>query len=82
MLETLCLQAVSGDPAMPCVRQYFECLQGKGVSLPRNLPKARLHTFLSSRETPDLLLGQAAREGYFLWDNPAFDQLKEFLRAL
>jgi hypothetical protein len=82
MLETLCLRAVAEDPAITCVEEYLACLQRKGVPTTGNVTKARLHTFLASRKEPDLLLGQAAHEGYWLWDNPAFDQLKEFLRTL
>jgi hypothetical protein len=81
-LESLCLEAVRSDTAMPCVDEYFQCLNKRGVPVPENLPKARLHTFLASRRKPDLLVGEAAHAGYFPWDSPAFDRLKEFLRAL
>jgi hypothetical protein len=82
MLETLCLQAVNNDPAMPCVGGYFACLERQGIVPPDNKPKAQLHTFLASRPKPDLLLGQAAHAGYLQLDNPAFEQLKQFLHAL
>ena len=82
MIENLCLQAVVGDPACLCVEQYFQCLQEQGVDLPRNMPKARLYTFLASRPGPGLRLGQAAHRGYWQWDSPVFDSLKDFLRAL
>lgn len=77
-LETLCLQSVSGDPALPCVDEYFQCVQRQGHALPNNLLKARLHAFLSSRAQPNLRLGQAAHEGYWPWENVAFDLLKQF----
>ncbi|NUO84407.1 hypothetical protein HUU05_30395 [candidate division KSB1 bacterium] len=82
MLETLCLDSVSADPAMPCVENYFLCLEERGTQLPKNLTKARLHTFLASRSRADLLLGQAAHEGYWPFDDPVFDPLKKFLIAL
>lgn len=82
MLEMLCLQAVNADPAIFCVEQYFQCLQRQGVTLPGNISKAQVHTFLSSRAKPNLLLGQAAHEGYWPWDNPAFDSVKQFLTSL
>ena len=82
MLETLCLRAVSTDLAMPCVEEYFQCVQKQGLALPSNMWKARLHAFLASRARPSLLLGQAAHEGYWPWESPAFDQLKQFLHAL
>lgn len=82
MLDSLCLQSVSGDPAIPCVDQYFQCVQQQGLTLPNNIAKARLHAFLASRGKPDLLLGEAADAGYFPWNSPAFDLLKQFLRNL
>lgn len=82
MLDALCLQSVSNDPSILCVDQYFQCLQGQGLSPPGNIAKARLHAFLASRTKPDLLLGQAAHAGYFPWNSPAFDLLKQFLRNL
>ncbi len=82
MLENLCLESVREDPAMRCVDEYFECLEERVEKLPRNLSKARVHTFLASRERPDLRLGEAAQKGYWPWDHPAFEQAKLFLNTL
>jgi hypothetical protein len=82
MLETLCWQAVSHEPAALCVEEYFACLERQHVTLPTNVPKARLHAFLASRPKSDLLLGQAAHAGYLQLQSPAFDQVKQFLQAL
>lgn len=82
MLETLCLNSVSQEPAMLCTTQYFDCLKQAQQSLPNNMAKARLHAFLASRPKPDLLLGQAAHAGYWPFDHSAFDPLKKFLVAL
>jgi hypothetical protein len=82
MLETICLQAVSSDPVMECIMQYFECVEQRMGSLPKNMPKAQVQAFLASRDRPGLLLGQAAHAGYWPWDNPAFEHVKQFLQAL
>jgi hypothetical protein len=82
MLETLCLQSVTDDPAVQCVDDFFRCLEREGLKSPTNLAKARAHVFLASRPRPDLLVGQAAHAGYWRWDHAVFDQLKEFLRSL
>jgi len=82
MLETLCLESVKDDAALPCVDQFLDCLSERGVPTPNNLPKSRLHAFLASRPIPNCLLGQAAHKGYFPWDNPAFEKIKQFLRSL
>lgn len=82
MLETVCLRAVENDPAMPCVREYLACVAKSGSPPPGNTEKARLHAFLASRPKPDLLVGQAARAGYFPWESPAFDKMKRLLKAM
>jgi hypothetical protein len=81
MLEDLCLAAVAGDPALPCVDEYISCLQRQGVSVPTNVAKTKLQTFLASRDTPGLLLGEAAHKGYFPWNHSAFDPIKRFLHG-
>ena len=82
MLETVCLSAVENDPAMPCVREYLDCVAKAGSPHPSNTEKAMLHAFLSSRPKPDLLVGQAACAGYFPWESPAFDTMKRLLKAM
>jgi hypothetical protein len=82
MLESLCLSAVASDPATACLDPYFDCVKQQGVVPTRNPEKARLHAFLATRHKPDLLLGQAASAGYFPWDDPVFEPLKDFLRRL
>lgn len=68
---------------MACVADFMRCLQDVAVAPPVDAAKARIHAFLSSRPDPDLRLGEAAqREGYLPWNNPAFDQLADFLRNL
>ena len=81
-LETLCLQTVKNDPAIPCVDQFFTCIQNNGLSVPKNIQKANLHAFLSSRERPNLLLGEAAHAGYWPWNHSALDLLKKFLNNI
>jgi|SRR5713101_4976462 len=81
MLEDLCLDAVANDPALVCVDEYTSCLQRQGVSVPTNVAKMRLQTFLASRDTPGLLLGEAADKGYFPWTHSAFDEIKRFLHG-
>ena len=82
MLEDICLQSVGEDPAMTCVEIYFECLTKNLDKLPNNLSKAKVHAFLSSRDQPDLRLGDAAKAGYWPWNHQAFAQVKQFLSLL
>jgi len=82
MLEDLCLKAVSQDPAMPCVVQYFHCLQQQGLSLPQNFSKAKVQAFLASRPEAGKRLGEAAQAGYWPLDDQAFEQVKIFLKQI
>lgn len=81
MLEDLCLASVTADLAMPCVDDFIRCLEHRGRQ-PNNLAKARVHAWLASHIVPDKRLGEAAHAGYWDWDSPAFDPLKQFLQQL
>ncbi len=81
-LENLCLEAVRDDPAMACVEEYLDCLRRSAVTLPRNVPKAKVHAFLASRARPGLRLGEAAMAGYWPWNHPAFEDVKRFIRMV
>ena len=82
-LERLCLDALAEDPAMHCVDEYMACIELAGCSIPENFrDKARIHTFLASRQDPELRLGEAAQRGYFDWNLSAFEPLAQFLKDL
>jgi hypothetical protein len=82
MLEDLCLDSVAGDPAFACLDEFFQCVLNAAQRQPGHTPKARVHAWLATQPEPDKRLGEAARSGYWPWDNPAFDQLKHFLHSL
>jgi hypothetical protein len=82
MLETVCLQAIAEWPIMECVEEYFHCIQMRVGATPKNLDKAKVHAYLSSMVRPHLTFGQSAEAGYWPFENPIFDPLKEFLIAL
>lgn len=81
-LEDLCLEAVAHDPANTCVHEFFDCLKDKGVASPKELSKAKVRVFLSSKNDPTLPLGLAAMKGYWPFENSAFDPLRQFLMSL
>lgn len=82
MLEDLCLAAVKIDPVLRCVDDYLECVQRTIGRTSNNVAKARVHAWLSSQIEPDRRLGEAAKAGYWPWDSPGFNHLKQFLQAL
>lgn len=84
MLEDLCLKSVKDEPAMRCVEQYFDCLERQSVPLPprKELSKAKVHAYLSSKTNPSVALGRAATYDYWPWDHPAFEEVKQFLTTV
>lgn len=82
MLEDLVLEALRLDSLTECIDRYFECVgAAKGSSL-KEISKARVHAWLAAQDPPDMRLGIAAQRGLIPWDNPSFDQLRDFLTAL
>lgn len=83
-LEDVCLASVAEDPAIDCVEDYFDCVERTPSGGPRAIwaSKARVHAFLSSRERPDLRLGEAAERGVWRFGDSAFDSLKAVLRMM
>jgi len=82
MLEDLCLSAIQAYPEWGCIEAYFQCITATANRQPANMSKARVHVWLASQVEADKQLGVAAEIGYWPWDNPPFDALKQFLRAL
>ncbi len=81
-LEDVCLRTIHGTPTMQCVNQLFCCLQQQGLPLPNNLSKAKVMAYLACQAEPDKRLGESAQAGYWDWNHPAFEDLKNFLRRL
>jgi len=82
MLETLCLRSVADHPAMQCVNEYFDCVKEQLGKLPKNMDKARVQAFVAAKPKYVPHLGLAAHRGYWPWDSPVFDHVKQFLREL
>ena len=89
MLEDLCLKALAEtpeDPALMCIRQYFDCLQQRlsqfGLPFPRSKSKSMVQAFLASKEKFVKCLGEAAQKRYWPFDKSAFDEVKNFLRGI
>lgn len=83
MLEDLCMSSVQADPAFECVEKYFECIRNTTARSPEPFAKAQVHAWLASQIIkPDKRLGDAAKAGYWIWENPAFAPLIAFLKSL
>ena len=81
MIEDVCLQSVSDRPEFSCVESYFNCIADKSERKTFS-SKAKVRVWMASHSDYELHVGAAAEEGYWPWDNAAFDPLKDFLRAL
>jgi hypothetical protein len=81
MIEDVCLKSVSDQPEFPCVDQYFTCI-AKNSSRSKFSSKAWVRVWMASHVDFEYYVGEAAEEGYWPWDSPAFDLLKNFLNAL
>lgn len=85
-IENFFLESVKDDLAMECLDSYFSCLNpfydSERLQRPKNIYKAKMQAFLSSRKTPKASFGGGCQEGYWTYSHPAFDRIKEFLRQL
>jgi len=82
MLETLCFNSVTDDPAVPCVDGFFACAAAAGLQAPHNTAKARIQAFLSTRRQFTPSIAVAAVQGVWNWDHPAWADLTNFLNAI
>jgi hypothetical protein len=81
MIEDVCLKSVSDRPEFPCVEEYFNCIAKKS-SRSKFSSKARVRVWMASHVDYEYHVGKAAEEGYWPWENSAFDAIKNFLKAL
>ncbi|MBD3275645.1 MAG: hypothetical protein GF372_10055 [Candidatus Marinimicrobia bacterium] len=81
-LEDLCLDSVNGDPVIGCIENLFDCVDEVTSIGPRNMSKAKVHAFLSTREDPTLRIGEAAEKGIWPFDNESYKRLREALLTL
>lgn len=82
MLENLCLASVGADPAMQCVRRYFDCLEDSGLVLDPRRAKTEVLAFLASRPQFVEQVGRAAQVGIWPWGHAAFAAIQQSLRDL
>ncbi len=84
MIETLCLQSVTGKPFFPCIEQYIANAQQHGATFPAGLAldKSRLQVYMAAHPTPQLHPGIAASRGYWPFGDSIFQGLKAFLQSL
>jgi len=80
-LEDLCIKIIENDPVFCCVEKYIECLKQKD-SGPKKPSKSKIYAYLSSKEIPEIRLGEAAQRGYLDLDHQALYKIKNFIKSL
>ena len=81
-VENLCWAAVEDTTVARCATAYLQCLQDSEALLSRNNSKTLIHAYLSAQDDPCARAGEGALKGYWPFDHPAFDPLKEFVSTL
>lgn len=83
MLETLCLKAINKHPIYNCVDKYLQCISEiSNIKKPRNIYKAKIHTFLAGQEEYIPSVGIAAKKKLFDFNLKCFSELVEFINAI
>jgi hypothetical protein len=76
MLESLCLQIVEHEKEYKCIEEFFNCIPEK----PKNIAKAKVQAFLSTRKNFVHSLGLAAKKGYWDFEHANLRELKKFIK--
>jgi hypothetical protein len=84
MIETLCMRSVESTETNDCINRFFDCLEEKGVQTPKTIIRAKhiAQVYLATRGDAQMMPGIAAYRGAWQFANPAFDELKSFLKSL
>ena len=81
-LETRCVRSVAETPGGRCVERYLACLRDGDALVSRNRDKSFAHAWLASRRDPMARVGEAAQQGEWNFDHPAFAPLVQFVERL
>ncbi|MEM1169908.1 MAG: DUF3226 domain-containing protein [Cyanobacteria bacterium P01_H01_bin.35] len=81
MLEDLYLRTVDSSD-MVCIENFFQCIKENTNREPTPFSKAKIHAWLSTQTIPNKRLGEAAKAGYFDWNNQIFEELINFIKSL
>lgn len=82
MLETLLCRTFEGTELDSCIDDFFECAQAASNAPITNLDKARAFAYLTTTSNPHHSVGVAAQQGVWDFDDDAFEEVRDFLKAL
>ena len=82
MLETLLCRTFEGSEVDRCIDDFFTCAEASPNVSITNPDKARAFAYLTTKPNPHHSVGVAARQGVWNLDHEAFDEVRDFLKAL
>jgi len=83
MLENICLETVKNAEEMECVDRFIDCTRGlKKLPVEKDIPKARVQTFLAIKPDVPNSIGRGAQKRHWNFDSPGLYPLKNFLSQL
>ncbi len=67
-----------------CVKQFFECVKGKNVTLPDGaaLHKHYAQVYMATKDNPQMFPGMAAYKKVWPLMSETFEALRNFLKGL
>lgn len=77
MHEDLCLESIKNSAIMDCVDDYINCIPHKAANF--KYSKAKTQVFLASKTDIAKSVGISAQKGYWDFNNPCFNSIKDFL---
>ena len=81
MLEDLCLSTMADNPIMKCVEEFADCIKEKPETSTK-IAKTKALAYLAAQKEPVNTIGLGAQKGYWNFEAPELDELKEFLLEL
>lgn len=81
-IETVCRQSVESEETAKCVDEYLKCLTEHSAMQSTNEDKSFAHAYLAAWKDPLVRVGEAAFQGVWDFQSPAFHALSQFFRDL
>ena len=81
-IETVCRQSVESEETAKCVVEYLDCLTKHNAMKSTNEDKSFAHAYLAAWKDPVARVGEAALQGVWDFQLPAFFALSQFIRNL
>ena len=82
MLESLICETLSGKEVWRCVEEFIECSRHLSDLQTMKVDKSRVNAYLSTTESPNVSIGDAASKRYWNYDHPSLESLRSFLYGL